>query len=155
MHCDESWPSYEANLQAYRTDFLLSQTMMLIVGAIVAGQSLFLLLAAAVISVFQILYVWMPVIYYRALLVDFHKYGLGERFDDCGEPAGEGSPCRLTESAYCKNTEIRKKVNRYLGEETAGKKPFRNRRKTRRKLDIVLPVSMMLVWVFYLLRALI
>ena len=153
MHNDESWPAYEANLQAYRTNFLLSQSVMLAVGAIIMDKSLLALLLVAIISVFQICYIWIPVIYYRALLVDFHKHGLGERFDDRGDPLDENSRSKLTELSYCKNIEVRKKVNLYLSEEVVRERPFRNLRTTRKKMDAVLPVSMLLIWGVYLLYA--
>ena len=36
---DNSWSTYEANLQAYRSNFLSSQSIMLAVGAIIIDKS--------------------------------------------------------------------------------------------------------------------
>lgn len=65
---DNSWSTYEANLQAYRSNFLSSQSIMLAVGAIIIDKSKIATILIAVIAVFQIIYVWLPVIYYRFYL---------------------------------------------------------------------------------------
>lgn len=148
---DNSWPTYEANLQAYRSIFLSSQSVMLAIGAIIIDKSRIATVLIAAIALFQILYVWLPVIYYRFLLVDFHKYNLGERFDVNGELIKENAKEHLTELIYCKNKKIRETVNFYISKEISRERPFSNWRETRRKIDIGIPISMILLWGIYLL----
>ena len=150
---DESWATYEANLQAYRSIFLSSQSIMLAVGAIIIDKSKVAILLIAAIAIFQIFYVWLPVIYYRFLLVDFHKYRLGYRFDSNGNFVEKESEQPLTELIYCKNKKIRQKVNACLSKEISRERPFSNWRETRRKIDIVIPASMISVWCIYILVA--
>ena len=150
---DNSWSTYEANLQAYRSNFLSSQSIMLAVGAIIIDKSKIATVLIAAIAVFQIVYVWLPVIYYRFLLVDFHKYCLGDRFDVNGDFVEKENGEPLTELIYCKNKKIRQKVNEYLSKEISRERPFGNWRETRRKIDIVIPVSMISLWCIYILVA--
>lgn len=150
---DNSWSTYEANLQAYRSNFLSSQSIMLAVGAIIIDKSKIATVLIAAIAVFQIVYVWLPVIYYRFLLVDFHKYCLGDRFDVNGDFVEKENGEPLTELIYCKNKKIRQNVNEYLSKEISRERPFGNWRETRRKIDIVIPVSMISLWCVYILVA--
>ena len=129
---DNSWSTYEANLQAYRSNFLSSQSIMLAVGAIIIDKSKIATILIAVIAVFQIIYVWLPVIYYRFLLVDFHKYCLGDRFDVNGDFVEKENSEPLTELIYCKNKKIRHKVNEYLSRVISRESPFGNWSETRR-----------------------
>lgn len=148
---DNSWSTYEANLQAYRSNFLASQSIMLAVGAIIIDKSKIAIILVAIIAVFQILYVWLPVIYYRFLLVDFHKYSLGERFDINGEFFESENKNPLTELVYCKNKVVRRKVNNYISTEVSRERSFSNWRETRRKIDLIIPISMIVLWVIYIL----
>lgn len=150
---DNSWSTYESNLQAYRSNFLSSQSVMLAVGAIIIDKSKIATVMIALIAVFQILYVWLPVIYYRFLLVDFHKYSLGERFSVNGEFVESENKEPLTELIYCKNKKVRQKVNYYVSKEVSRERPFNNWRETRRKIDVVIPISMICLWGIYILVA--
>lgn len=152
---DDSWAIYESNLQAYRSGFLSSQSIMLAVGAILIDKNMYVVIIIAFIAVLQIIYVWIPVIHYRALLVDFHKYRMDEKFDCNGEWKEETKNSRvLTELIYCKNKKIRTKVNYLLSKHVARERPFSNWRETRRKIDIVIPLSMIVIWVIYIFVAL-
>lgn len=153
MKSDEKWSTYEANLQSYRNIFLSSQSIMLAVGAIIVGESYVVTLLLAIISIFQICYVWIPVIYYRSLLVDFHKYNLEEQFNCNGDILSSDKDIHLTERIYCKQPKIRKKVNKKISE-TIGV-PFKNIRDTRRKIDITIPISISLIWLIYVLKSLV
>lgn len=153
MNVNEKWSTYEANLQSYRGIFLSSQSIMIAVGAIMVNESYIITLLLSAIAIFQICYVWMPVIYYRALLVDFHKYNLEEKFDCDGNFLTLNKDCHLTESIYCKKPEIRKKVNDNLSEIIG--KPFKNMRDTRRKIDITLPISIFFIWIIFVFKSLV
>lgn len=152
MKSDELWPTYEANLQSYRNIFMSSQSILLAVGAIMLKESYIITLLIAAIAIFQICYVWMPVIYYRALLVDFHKYSLGENFNCKGDIIAANDDSCLTEEMYCKDYKIRKQVNKNMSKKIG--KPLKNIRHTRRKIDITLPISMFLIWMIYIFKAL-
>lgn len=152
---DSGWPTYEANLQAYRSNFLSSQSIMLAVGAILLDSSKFVIIALACIALFQIIWVWIPVIHFRALLVDFHKYKMDKRFNVDGEWMQESDNKNpLTELTYCKNKSVRNKVNSRMTQYVNKERPFSNWRETRRKIDIVIPASMILIWILYICHAL-
>ncbi|MCM1159368.1 MAG: hypothetical protein NC300_11395 [Bacteroidales bacterium] len=147
----DRWSVYEANLQSYRSMFLSSQSIMLAVGAIITGKSVIATVVVAIVAVFQIIYVWLPVIYYRFLLVDFYKYSMGENFDAYGNLKEEKESLMLTEQIYCKNKDIRKKVNSTISVNQNSERAFSNWRETRKKIDIVIPVSMIMLWIMYVL----
>lgn len=58
---------------------------MLAVGAIVMGKSKFIIISISIIAILQMIIIWIPVIYYRALLVDFHKFNFQKLFDKNGD----------------------------------------------------------------------
>lgn len=153
MKNTEQWSINDANLQSYRGFFLSSQSIMIAVGAIMLNNNYVLTLIISAIAIFQICYVWIPVIYYRTLIVDFYKFNLGERFDSNGDLMNESNQSNLTEKIYCNKPEIRKKVNEHLSINM--EKPFKNMRDTRRKIDCTLPISMLLIWMIFIFESII
>lgn len=149
---NDGWAIYEANLQSYRSDFLSSQSIMLAVGAMIVDKGIKYMLMVSIIAIIQIICIWMPVIHYRSILVDFHKFEMNKIFDNEGNfIIGENSES-LNEYTYCKNIEVRKKVNSSMAS-MSGREKFTNLRATRRKIDIYIPCSMILMWLIYLFLA--
>lgn len=146
---DDGWGIYESNLQAYRSNFLSSQSIMLAIGAILIDASALVSLLLSAIALIQMFYVWIPVIHYRAILVDFHKYRLNEKFTVNGEWKTREDEEPLTELIYCKNKKIRKNVNYIISQKVSRERPFSNWRETRRKIDIIIPLSMTFIWILY------
>lgn len=146
------WSTYESELQSYRSAFLSSQSIMLAVGAMLIDKGVQLVLIIACIAIFQIVYIWIPVIHYRAILVDFYKFSMESKFDCNGDFIKDRSidieP--LDEYIYCKNRKVRKKVNCNMSK----KRPFTNWRETRKKIDVIIPCSMIMIWIIYLCVAL-
>lgn len=146
---NDKWTTYEANLQSYRSAFLSSQSIMLAVGAIIINKGLIPILIIAFIAIFQIVYVWIPVIRYRALLVDFHKYNMGAKFDYEGNFVKKADK-PLTELIYCKNKKVRKRVNCGMYLEVTKERPFSNWRESRKKIDVIIPGSMIVIWILFI-----
>lgn len=153
MNSDNAWAINDANLQSYRNMYLSSQSIMLAVGAILIEKGVILIFLLAIIALVQIYWIWIPIMYYRGVLVDFYKFKLGEHFDWNGDFVEEISEHPLTESIYCDSKKIREKVNYIYHDKIYKDKPFSNRRKTRRKLDVLMPISMTLMWVLYIIIA--
>lgn len=153
---NKKWSVYESNLQSYRSCFLSSQSIMLAVGAIVMGKSKLITIGISIIAILQMIIIWIPVIYYRALLVDFHKFNFGKLFDERGDLVKKFVDKKmLTEHIYCHNSVIRKKVNWLYSDKYCEGRQFKNWRHTRVKIDIGLPVSMIIIWVIYVIYELI
>lgn len=153
---NNQWSVYEANVQCYRSNFFSSQSFLIASGAITLSQdSPWLLYVVAAIALYQMWYIWYRVILIRIRIVDYWKYNLKRSYDSHGNKT-QIEPCPedcLGETAYATNSEIRNKVNKNIGEERGIK--FENRRLTRRKLDIHIPVSFTLVWIAFLLSKLV
>lgn len=147
------WYLYDANLQAYRSNFISSQSLMLAVGALFIKESPALELLVAVIALIQMWYIWLPVIRKRTILSDFckfnEKYGLSRLVSNEGMYRTEDSKSvELTEETYVKNRTIRKKANEILANKNGEHKLKHTYRTTRVKLDILLPITFSLVWIF-------
>ncbi len=147
---ENKWSTYESNMQAYRSCFLSSQSIMLAVGAVLLDKSKIAIIIIAVLSMFQILFVWVPVIYKRSLIVDFHKYNMAKKFDKKGNKIRKNNKHHLTEIIYCNNRKVRKKVNSKMSKNICNGKTFVNIRKTRMKIDIIIPISMISLWAIYI-----
>lgn len=146
----EQWSTYEANVQAYRSLSVSSQSLFLTVGAILLGWDLripfFTVLAMAMITTW---YIWFPAIFSRTAIVDFHKFRLGDRFDKNGDVQAKGDKgSRLDERDYARvtNLALRRRVYEHLSR--PGYK-HRTIRVTRRKLDVYLPILFTIVWVIF------
>lgn len=153
MNSDNSWAINDANLQSYRNMYLSSQSIMLAVGAILIEKGLILIILLSIIALFQIYCIWVPIMHYRGLIVDFYKFKLGEHFDWNGDFVEEIAEHPLTDSIYCNNKKIRVKVNYLYSVNIYKEKPFSNYRKTRLKLDLFMPISMTLMWILYIIIA--
>jgi len=129
----ERWNVNETLLQSYRSIFISSQSFILAVGAIVLDKSTFILFAIAIMSLIMIWVVWFPVVVSRHRIVDFYKYRAIKPGDipDCSE------------AQYVHDPVKRKRANEGFGITT-------NWRKTRIKLDLVIPIMFTLVWILLL-----
>ena len=118
--------------------FISSQSFILAVGAIVLDKSTFILFAIATMSLIMIWVVWFPVVVSRHKIVDFYKYRALKpaEIPDC------------TEGEYVHDPVKRNQANNVFGVST-------NWRKTRIKLDLVIPIMFTLVWLLLLGYALI
>jgi hypothetical protein len=152
----ERWMTYEANVQAYRSNFLSSQSILLAVGAIVLGKSLILTIIISAIGIFQMWLIWYGVIAIRTRIVDYYKYsmslGINKLFDNKGNLVSSNVPCSeyLNENTYATNAGIRDKINEYISKNWERKTKFSNNRTTRVKLDIILPVSITFIWAVFI-----
>ncbi len=144
------WSVYESNLQSYRSNMIASQSFLLAVAGLFFGRSNCLGLICAFIALVQLWYIWYRVIRVRTLIVDFYKYGLGQKYSCTGGFLGPGEKA-LDERTYCTNWAIRKIVNDSEFANYNGMKCFvrQNWRLTRIKLDIIMPVLFTVLWVAY------
>lgn len=127
----EKWSINETLLQSYRSIFISSQSVLLAVGAIVSSKSPMVLYLIAAISLLMIWVIWFPVVRARHRIVDYNKFrnelSESERSELCSE------------KQYVHDYTLRKKANERLGIMT-------NWRSTRKKLDILMPALISLVW---------
>jgi hypothetical protein len=158
---NDKWEIYEANVQAYRGIFFSTQSILLAVVAIVIEKNTILTILISIIGLFQMWYIWFRVIFIRICIVDFHKYGMNKIFDNEGNYPPLYIPCEnyLREDIYAKDRKIRKKVNKVMSKlwerkTVKGKElKFDNLRMTRIKLDILIPASITLIWIFFFTNA--
>ena len=151
----KEWATYEANVQAYRSNFLSSQSILLAVGAFVIEKSMILTILISAIGLFQMWFIWHRVICNRVLIVDYHKFGMPDIFDNNGNycPSGIKNNDYLEEETYVKNKAIRNKINEKLGE--IRRKKFTNTRKSRKKIDWMIPISFTPIWIIYIVYGII
>ncbi len=149
MKHKDQWSVYDTNVQAYRSNFISSQSLLLTVGALFIDKSLFLIIFVTLIAFFQMWYVWFPVIRARTIISDFHKFSAKyEEFKNIninGE-FEEHTLNPLTEEVYVDNNKIRKKANAVLSKLIGDEKLKHNFRITRIKLDRILPVTFSAIW---------
>jgi hypothetical protein len=120
----------EMNLQAYRLMFIPLEAILFVAGIVVDGMPRFLFLFLMTASLYTIWGLWFPIVRSHQRVVDYYKY--------------QDVPNRITElgvdlDSYVHDKDVRKKVNDELG--ITG-----NWRKTRRKLDFILPVLFTVSW---------
>ena len=120
----------EMNLQAYRLIFIPLEAILFVAGISVDGMPRFLFLFLMGMSLYTIWGLWFPIVRSRQRVVDYYKY--------------QAFPNRVVElgvdlESYIHDRDARKKVNDELG--ITG-----NWRKTRRKVDFILPVLFTLSW---------
>jgi hypothetical protein len=149
----EQWATYESNIQGYRSNFLSSQSILLAVETIISGKNPILTAIIAAIGLFQLWYIWYRIISIRTRIADYFKYsmnlGINKLFDKEGNSLSSNtqySDC-LDENIYATNAKVRRKVNKYISENWGKREKFRNIRTTRLKLDIILPVSITIIWI--------
>ena len=145
---NEEWGVYESNVQAYRSNFLSSQSILLAVGAITYANSFILTTIIAVISVIQIWYIWFRVIYVRTQILDYHKYAMNTIFDKKGNIRDERTNPQnyLSEQTYIRDKSVRKEVYKNMTSIWGRQENFHTLRLTRIKFDILIPASMTLIW---------
>ncbi len=157
MYKDEAWSVYEANVQAYRSNFLSSQSLLLAAGAIMYDKNVHIFCTIAAVAIFQMWYIWFRVIVSRVFIVDYHKFSLGKFFDENGNLVEGGTTTLpLNEKVYASNRAIRKKVNSSISRTGKIKDHahtynghFTNIRLTRLKLDVLLPISLTAIWIVF------
>lgn len=149
---DENWSIYEGNVQAYRSNFISSQSFMLAVAAMVLDKSFILTFIISAVSIIQIWYIWFRVIHVRTIIVDFYKYQMYVHFDENGDLKGKNTINFLCENTYVTNKYIRKKVNQNMTKYfNRGKKVFHNLRLTRIKIDLIIPILFTIIWTAFLI----
>lgn len=125
----------EMNLQAYRLMFIPLEAILVVAGIAVYDKPRFLFLSLMAMSLYSIWGLWFPIVRSRQKVVDYYKY--------------QSTPDRIRElgvdlESYIHDREARRKVNDELGISA-------NWRKTRRKIDFILPVLFTLIWMVLLL----
>ncbi|MAT45596.1 MAG: hypothetical protein CL609_24970 [Anaerolineaceae bacterium] len=132
-----AWKMNESLLQSYRSTFMISQSIFLVVGVLLLPPyvPLWLMIGVAVINLVIIWYIWFRTVRSRALVVDYYKiqlmYDFSNHHDFCE-----------TVSIYELNIKKRKLMNKAAG-------LTRNWRKTRLKLDLGLPIIYSLLWIAF------
>lgn len=148
------WALYDSITQTYRSNMLASQAILMAVTAIFYGKSWILVVMTCILGLFNQWFVWYPVIRSRALISDFHKFNAKFNFSQDvainGEKRKPPNSKEITEQVYVRNKEVRKKANAVLAKKTRQEKYKTNWRPTRKKLDIVLPVSFSIIWLVIL-----
>lgn len=147
------WSTYEADVQSYRSSMIASQSFLL-AASMFSVDRIVLGCACVGIALFQLWFIWFRVIRVRTIISDFHKFDLESNFTECGEKITEKTgQCEklLDEDTYVKNKEIRKKVNEALAESEKKPKLKHNMRKTRIKIDLILPISFTILWIIIFL----
>jgi len=158
---NDVWETYDTNVQAYRGNFFSTQSILLAVVAFILEKHNILTIFISIIGLFQMWYIWFRVISTRIRIVDYHKYGMNKIFDNEGNfsPSNVHSKICLREDVYANEGKIRHKVNKKMsklwGRKTnhGQKLKFRNFRMTRVKLDIIIPISITAIWLFFLVNA--
>jgi len=158
---NDIWETYDSNVQAYRGNFFSTQSILLAVVAIILDKNNILTILISIIGLIQLWYIWFRVITTRIRIVDYHKYGMNKIFNKKGDfsPSKIMSGNYLREDAYANDKTIRQKVNKKMSAlwERKNKRgqelKFRNFRMTRVKLDIIIPVSITLIWTFFIVNS--
>ncbi len=134
------WSTYESNVQAYRSNFIASISILLAVGALLIDFGIIYISSVCLLAVIQIWYVWNRVIISRIKIVDFYKFNLDSYFDNKGLYIGNSKNItdsnRLQEITYVKDVKIRKLVHSKMSEhpDWNRKAKFITMRPTRFKL---------------------
>ena len=135
MNYDDKYRMNEMNLQAYRLMFIPLEAILLLIGVIIQDKPQFIFMVFISISLYSIWGLWFPIVRSRQRVVDYYKY----------QALAKHVPEDLPDlESYVHDKEVRKHVNEALGISA-------NWRKTRRKLDFLLPVLFTLAWIFLLL----
>jgi hypothetical protein len=131
----EKYRTNEMNLQSYRLMFIPLEAILIVAGITVYEKPRFLFLFLMAVSLYTIWGLWFPIVRSRQKVVDYYKYqSTPDRIRDLG----------VDLESYIHDKEIRQKVNDQLGISA-------NWRKTRRKIDFILPVLFTLIWLVLLI----
>ena len=152
---NDEWPTFESNVQAYRSNFLSSQSILLAVGALTYASNHVLTAIIAFIAVFQIWYIWFRTIYITTQGADYHKYAMNNRFDEDGNIKDENveSSSYLHIQTYVSNKTIRQKVYenmREVWEKESKSGKFHTIRLTRFKFDVLIPAFLTFIWLLFI-----
>lgn len=132
MDNNEKYRMNEMNLQAYRLMFIPLEAILLVIGLLVHDHPGFLFIFFMSFSLYTTWGLWFPIVRSRQRVVDYYKY----------QSSAKHLPEDLPDlESYVHDKDIRRQVNEQLGISA-------NWRKTRRKLDFILPVLFTLAWIF-------
>lgn len=123
-----NWTLNESLLQSYRSIFIASQSLIISGAALTSGTWIHPIIIS--IAIVQLIIGYL-VIVTRARIVDFYKFNLSEK--------------GFKEEQYINNRTIRLNANKYIPGET-------NWRKTRIRIDLIIPLSFLLIWFCFLLQ---
>ena len=133
----DKYSTNEGLLQSYRQIFIESEAFLLTAG-VLAFEKYFPVFITIVFCGFITILIWFPVVFSRHHIVDYYKFSVGKRTtfseDDYVHPRKR------------KNT-TRKEINKFVGGKLGEKG---NLRKTRIKLDIIIPLSFFATWLVLL-----
>lgn len=135
MDNKENYRVNEMNLQAYRLMFISLEAILLLIGVIIQERPQIIFMVFISFSLYSIWGLWFPIVRSRQRVVDYFK------FQSLAKHPPEDIPDL---ESYVHDKEVRREVNEALGISA-------NWRKTRRKLDFILPVLFTLSWIFLLL----
>lgn len=132
---ENAWATNEGLLQGYRSTFIGSQSFLLAIGVLLLDEKLqlWMMFVMALISIFIIVYIWYFVVRARALIVDYYKIQLDNDFSKLPDYCEN-------EHIYIHNKKCRKAMNKAAGLRT-------NWRLTRIKVDMLLPIIFLFIWV--------
>jgi hypothetical protein len=125
------WSVNENLLQWYRSIFIASQSFLLVVGTLFLEKSRLICLVISGISIFIILIIWVPVVRSRHKIVDYYKGAL--EIDE----KSRKQLCTWKEYVECRGK--RGEANKIFQIKT-------NWRKTRWKMDLLMPILFTLIW---------
>lgn len=134
-----AWKMNENLLQSYRSTFIISQSIFLVIGVLLLPPYVpfWLMVCIGTISLSVIWYIWFRTLRSRALVVDYYKIQM--TFDFTGHP----DFCE-TVAEYEHNIKKRKLMNKAAG-------LSRNWRKTRLKFDLGLPFVYSVLWIAFII----
>ena len=153
-----AWSVYDSMIQSYRSSMIASQALLLAVEAVMFEKQSFIGVIVCVIGLMQLWYIWSPIIKKRAIISDFYKYSafydFVQRIDISGNEIPKDKEVskeyKLNEDVYVESKSIRDRANSKLAEIEKNSKLKSNCRPTRRKLDIIMPISFTIIWFFFL-----
>lgn len=149
------WALYDSITQSYRSNMLATQAILMAVTAIFYEKSCLLVVMICCFGLFNQWFIWYPVIRARVLISDYHKFNAKFNFsknvDIKGNERKSPNQEELTEQEYVSKRNVRRNANAVIVKRTGNKKFKTNWRPTRRKLDILLPLSFSIIWVVILI----
>lgn len=147
------WAIYEGNTQAYRSNMVATQSLLMAVAAIFFDKNTILTLSVCIIGLIIQWAIWFRVISSRMIISDFHKfnalYEFSKKVNDEGmmiDPS-DSNQKELTEQIYVKEKDVQKRANAALVQISGNPSLKTNWRLTRKKLDLVLPIVFSIIWI--------
>lgn len=146
-----TWSLYDSIVQSYRSNMIASQSLLLAVEAILFEKNIYAELLICAIGLFQLWYIWFPVINARAIISDFHKfdalYNFSQMINIYGNVMSKENEPPLTEKVYVRDKSVRDKANGNLAILVKDDNLKTNLRITRRKLDRYMPITFTAIWI--------